>query len=537
MLRLSLNQHRTPEQQPNWLDKVCQYVVPEYALKRQQARNLMALTNSYKGASRTRNSMSEWQINSGDADSHLRVDLPTLRERSRDLLRNNPLAIGAINTICTNVIGTGLKLHARLNRDKLTLTESQADGWEANTEQEFRLWAESTSCDATQTLTFSGLQELAFRSTLENGDCFVLLNYHENTGIGAANGGTNTFNPYSLCLQLIEADRICNKDNISDSETLIQGVVKNQIGTPLGYHVLNQHPGNYSTLAKAWTTIPTYSKDGRRIMLQLYNPKRPGQTRGIPYLAPVIDSLKQLDRYTDAEINAAVIGSLFTVFIKTPEGDTSLNANATHDYSAANAANLRLKQGTVVHLAHGEDISIANPGRPNEQFDPFIQAILRQIGVALELPFEVLIKHFTASYSAARAALLEAWRFFSAKRTWLAQSFCQPVYEAWLTEAISLGRVPAPGFLRGDPALRQAYLGSEWTGPAPGQIDPLKEIQAAKERVELGISTLARETATLTGEDWEQIHRQAQKEQKMRQGMGLQPAPIGPTEAQPAKNE
>jgi lambda family phage portal protein len=502
----------------NWVDKLYQYIAPVAAVKRLQARQQMHFAQSYRGASRYQNSLSDWKVSSGDADSDLNWDLPTLRQRSRDLLRNNPLALGAINTICTNVIGTGLKLHARLDREVLKLTDEEADKWEANTEREFRLWAESTYCDAARTLTFTGLQELAFRSTLENGDCFVLLNYQNPQEF--SKNSYSFQNPYSLRLQLIEADRICNKDDVADTDSLVQGVQKNSEGAPIAYHVLQRHPGNrtFSKVSREWGVVPAFSRTGRRLMLHLYSMRRASQTRGLPYLAPVIESLKQLDRYTQAEITAAVISSLFTVFVKTPEGDGNLVSKAINNHQ--NPHHYHLQGGNVVNLAHGEDITTANPGRPNEQFDPFIQAILRQIGVALELPFEVLIKHFTASYSAARAALLEAWRFFSAKRNWFAENFCQPVYEAWLLEAVSLGRVPAPGFLT-SAAIRQAYLGSEWTGPAPGQIDPLKEIQAAKERVDMGISTLARETATLTGEDWEQIHRQAQKEQKMLKKSGI----------------
>ena len=85
-----------------------------------------------------------------------------------------------------------------------------------------------------------------------------------------------------------------------------------------------------------------------------------------------------------------------------------------------------------------------------------------------------------------------------------------------LTEAVLNGRIQAPGFINGDPAIRAAYSGTHWIGAAPGQIDPLKEIQAARERIDAGISTLSRETAALTGEEWEKTHRQLNKERKMR---------------------
>lgn len=494
----------------NFIDKAYRYIAPVKAAERYKARVTLALAGSYTGASRTRRSLADYLPTGGDADTDLLFDLPLLRKRSRDLARNNPLSLGALNTVCTSVVGTGLKLHARIDRDFLRMSDEEADQWEASIEREFRMWSESADCDASRTLNFAAIQELVFRSTLENGDCFILMPY-----ISRSN------NPYSLSLQVIEADRICNKDNATDSEACVAGIKKDLFGAPIEYHILKGHPGNiYSLKNREWLTVPAFGKiTGRRNVIHLYKMLRPGQSRGVPYLAPVIESLKQLGNYTDAEVMAAVVSSCFTVFIKSPQGDTDLAPMQPISELGGRQsdADYKLGNGAIVGLAEGEEISTANPGRPNAQFDPFIQAVLRQIGVALELPFEVLVKHFTASYSAARAALLEAWRFFMAKREWLALNFCQIVYEAWMTEAIAVGRIQAPGFIGGDIAIRHAYLGSEWTGPAPGQIDPLKEIQAAKERVELGVSTLSRETAALTGEDWQMMHRQTVKERKMRE--------------------
>ena len=111
------------------------------------------------------------------------------------------------------------------------------------------------------------------------------------------------------------------------------------------------------------------------------------------------------------------------------------------------------------------------------------ETLLRQVGVALELPFELLVKHFTASYSAARAALLDAWRFFRTRRDFMATYFCQPIYTAWMEEAVAIGRVDAPGFFD-DPMLRRAYLGAEWMGDGPGSINPKDEAQAIKTRLD-----------------------------------------------------
>jgi hypothetical protein len=182
--------------------------------------------------------------------------------------------------------------------------------------------------------------------------------------------------------------------------------------------------------------------------------------------------------------------------------------------------------GKAINLLPGEEVDSANPGRPNALFDPFVQAIIRQIGVALEMPFEVLIKHFTASYSAARAALLDAWRFFRGRRDWLATTFCQPVYEAWLEEAVAIGRIAAPGFFA-DPAIRKAWCATVWVGDGPGSIDPQKEVSAAGERIALGISTRAAESILHDGVDWRIKHKQLVEEEERRREDGLTPAVPG----------
>jgi len=127
--------------------------------------------------------------------------------------------------------------------------------------------------------------------------------------------------------------------------------------------------------------------------------------------------------------------------------------------------------------------------------------LAKYIGAAVDVPYELLLKSFDASYSASRAALLEAWKAFRMRRSWFARDFCQPVYQIWLSEAVARGRVNAPGFFD-DPLIRKAWSQAEWNGPSPGQIDPLKEVLASQKKVENGFSTRERETIELTGGDW-----------------------------------
>lgn len=532
--------------QPKLLDRVINYVSPERGARRMRARALQAIAGGYmasglggyQGARLDRRATAGWTTTyGGSADSDALFDLPALRDRSRDLVRNNPLAAGAIGTVCQSVVGTGLAMVPKPDAEFLKMTPEEAAAWAVQTERAWRMWAESPVCDLTLTQSFYGLQDLVFRSALESGDCFALLPLVPVKG-----------SPYRLRVQLIEADRVANPTRgvmdggkLANGNRIFGGVEKDANGAPVAYHILREHPG--SLAARGDWTADRYeafgAKTGRRNVVHLFARLRPDQSRGVPYLAPVIEALRQLGQYTDAEIMAAVVSSLFTVFVKTPAGE-GLNVTQSAAASQAGIATastpadptkqqaLQLGNGLIVDLADGDDVQFANPGRPNQAFDGFVQAVLRQVGVALGLPFEVLVKHFTASYSAARAALLEAWKFYMGRRHWLAQGFCQPIYEGWMDDAVATGRVAAPGYFA-DPLVRRAYLGCDWLGDAPGSVDPLKEVLAAEKRLEIGVSTLQRETMELTGGQWEENHAQQKREHDKRLADGL----ISPIDAVP----
>ena len=510
----------------NLFDKAIAIVAPRTALRRMQSRIALALVGGYNGASYGRPGLAGWSPRSSDAETDTNYSLPTLRARARDLTRNAPLASGAINTMVTNVVGTGLSLQPQPDGEALGMDEETIEAWAENTLREFKLWSEGTACDVTRTQNFYGLQSLVFRSALESGDTFTLLPSVKRPG-----------QPYSIALQVIEADRVCNVNFVQDTQQVSAGVELDQYGAPVAYQICRMHPG--SLLRRSdfkWDRVTAYgSSSGRKNVIHLFDRRRPGQTRGVPVLAPVIEPLKQLQRYTDAELQSAVISGMFSVFVK-------MDAEAFQDMFDQDGKSAYLKSamgwdgtmnggtldggGKAVNLLPGESIESANPGRPNALFDPFVQAIVRQIGVALELPFEVLIKHFTASYSAARAALLDAWRFFRGRRDWLAGNFCQPVYEAWLEEAIAIGRISAPGFFA-DPAVRRAWCAALWIGDGPGSIDPSKEVTAAGDRIALGISTRAAESILHDGVDWRSKNKQLAIEERERKeaGLGVLPSP------------
>lgn len=486
---------KLPNVRPTVVDRVVSYFNPERGAERLRARATMALYGQWTGGRTDRRQTATWLPPTGSADADNLGDLPNLRARSRDLQRSSPIGAGAVNTNVTSIAGTGMALRSRIDAEILGLDKEAAQEWQEGVEREFRTWAENPiACDAEGSLSFYLLQPLALRSALESGDVFALLPYE-----------ARAVSPYRLKIQLIEADRVCNPEGKLDSDTIAGGVEKDRLGMPVRYHIMRGHPFSVGLArSRVWDAVPAFgSRTQRRNVVHLFDKRRPGQSRGVPYLSPVLESIRQISNYTDAELQAAVVSAFFTVFVKSNSGGgLGLDDTGAAPTSAqGSGSGVKLGAGAIIDLAEGEDIVTADPNRPNVAFEGFVKAMAWQIGIALELPADVLTKQFTASYSAARASLLEAWRFFKVRRAWLAEMFCQPIFDAWLDEAVALGRIDAPGYFD-DPVLRAAYRGAEWVGDGPGQIDPLKEIEAAKARIDAGLSTHQRETAELTGANW-----------------------------------
>ena len=142
------------------------------------------------------------------------------------------------------------------------------------------------------------------------------------------------------------------------------------------------------------------------------------------------------------------------------------------------------------------------------------------MGAALEIPADLLLKSFNSSYSASRAALMEAGKAFRMRRKWFVDDFCTPVYEIWLSEAVARGRISAPGFFA-DPTIRAAYLGAEWIGPSQGQLDPTKEITAEILAIGEGITTREQATIRLNGGQWDaNVDQLARENEKLRAAQG-----------------
>lgn len=493
---------------PNILDKIVLAFSPEKGMSRLKARMQYEgmAANGYIGADTSRRSMRSANTTIGSPDTDDLPSLEKLRAISRDMYRNAPIVTGAMDTMRFNILGSGLTVQSDIDYEFLGISVDEASAWEANAERIFRFWAESENADAERTSNFYELQTIALLGTFISGDVFAALPYLKRNGT-----------IFSLCVQLIEADRCSNPNNKADTQKIAGGIETDGLGAPINYHFSTKHPGGID-YAREWKAISAFGNSGRKNILHVFEKVRPGQRRGVSILAPIIEPLKQFTDYTHAELTAAVVSGLFTVFIETESGELPNSVDGESQNTLQDE--MRLQAGSIIGLAPGEKVSTSNPNRPNTAFDPFTQAILKQIGAALSIPYEVLMKHFSSSYSASRAALLEAWKMFRTRRTWFARKFCQPIYEAVLTESILLGYISAPGFLENQ-MVKNAYCACSWNGPAQGQLNPVNETRAADMRVASGYSTRAREAQEINGSDFTMNVKRAKVETVQMKEAGL----------------
>lgn len=506
-----------------WADSLTEWLNPKAGLERLRSRAIMASVGGYEGGKRDRRSTRNWRPRQTSANEDISADLHDLRARSRDLIRNVPIATGALGTVVNNVIGDGLVLQSQVDRELLGLGDEQAEQWQAQAQREFLLWSKNP--DFTGRLNWDEYQALVFRAVLESGDVFV-----------ARRRRLGPRDTYALKLQVIEADRVSNPHMTSNRVDLVDGVEMDADGVPIAYHISSMHPDDTTRgVVRKWTRYELGSTvTGQPLILHLFDQQRPDQARGLPYLSPVIEAIKQLGDYQEAEIKAAVISAMFTVFVEQPtvldDGDArSILGDSPSQSNIDPSDEIQMGSGAIIDLAAGEKVNFANPNRPNTAFEYFVDAITKSIGAALGIPKELLLKAFSASYSASRAALEMAWQFFNARRVWFAWKFCQPVYEWVITEAVATGRLSAPGFFS-DPVIREAWLGSQWVSTSSRiSLDPAKEANAYKTQLELGVTNRQLISMELRGDDWNQVHKQLAKEEAMRRedDVGQQPAPDG----------
>lgn len=397
----------------------------------------------------------------------------------------------------------------KVDYEFLGISKEEAKKLEKQIKKEFALWAETTLCDNNDQNNFYELQQIAFSDWLKNGEEFVLVKYGKNLpGL-----------PYRLRIKLVEADRICTPGSLDggydgfdtrkkNGNRIMNGIETDKEGKVVAYHICSQFPGEYNGGIYKWQRIEKRGRNtGNPNILHIFNGERAGQYRGVPFLAPVIQAVKQLTRYTEAEIMAAVINSMFSIFIQTENGEGITDFKGADEDGFTDGENteddeVEFGYGTINFLKTGEAVKTVESAHPSGGFDAFAFTMASHIGAALEIAPEVLLKKFTNNFSASKGALNETWKSFRMRRKWFINDFCQEIYVLWFNEAVSTGRIKAPGYFN-NVLVKNAYTNTTWNGPAQGMLNPVQEVSAAAGRISEGLSTHEDECIAMNGSDFD----------------------------------
>ena len=469
----------------NWFDRLVAFGAPQWGLRRAAARSAMQMLGQFRGADVT-NLRADWVL-PGGGGSHTpdAFELSALRERSRDAVRNDPVAVGALDTYANNVVGSGLIPQSRLRADVLGISEERAKVLQRQAESAWAVFSPMAGAD--NRLNMDELQFLALSKIIEDGEVIAIPTWADDS-----------WRPFGRCIELIESDRLCNTLGVSE-KSAVNGIVYGPRGEPKTYYVRKAGKTAQST------AISAFDADGRPKILHVFPTRRPGQQRGIPVFAPILTRLRDLSKYQEATLVTARVAACLAVFITQqnqfgPLGNDKTNASGTFS---------ELSPGMVARLRQGEAINVVQPNQPGDVYAGYVESLLRMIGMALGLPYELLVKDFSkTNYSSARAALLEGRRMFIRWRKWLAAKFCQPIWDMVLEEAFLRGMFDAKDFY----GQRHEYCRAMWIGGSWGWVDPVKEVEAARKAIDYGLSNLAEECAA-QGRDWEENIEQLGREQ------------------------
>lgn len=472
---------------------------------------------SYFGSMSGGSGGAKWD-NGLSADGRTRIiDHYKMRQNARDMFHDSLDARGIIERMSDSVVDTGLILESTPNSFILGITPETAEEWSSDVERRFHLWATDKKQHRAGTMTFYQAQRLYEIQQQRDNDVFARFHYSNKRTLQ---------NP--LQYSFIDANQIRANGFTSTYAQFgyDDGIERNADGTEKAYKVWlrnDSKPGMYKL-----ATIPRKgSKSGKLMMIHGFNPEYAGQGRGYARLGFAIQEMENLTDFTSAAIKKAINQSNLVLSVenqqKDPEqdfsgiidpGQSALGNTTVSSSSASEEIVDRLAVGycpipeatvgvpgsvAVVGNGQGDVIKMLDTKAPADNFKEFIEVFTERLASAVGIPQEVVLMKFGQNYSASRATLLLFWAIVEMWRAEMAADFLNPVFEAWLSEEIAAGRISAPGW--SDPILRAAWISCQWIGSPLPNIDPGKMAKAAKDNLEMNLTTLDREARNLNGSD------------------------------------
>jgi lambda family phage portal protein len=368
------------------------------------------------------------------------------------LTTTSPVAVTISDQWATNLIGDGAT--ARSGHPNAAMAQAIEDAWNQ--------WTQCVDVEGVHDLT--GLLHLAVRSIVPSGE---YLGQFVTTPRGELR--IRSLSPEQL-------DPAMTRE-VENQQRIITGVEFDLSGRRVGYYVFPRADLIVATMQ--WAPVRLPAED----IIHLFEAKVPGQVRGASWLAPVQNTIHQVDSLQDALLARANTGALWSAFIVDPSGATGL-ADGTRDPS--------IREGIVPGAMHflGPDTTITFPTVPDVEGTPdLLRGMLRQIAAGVGLPYELMTGDLTnTNYSSGKVGL-EAFkrRCKALRETLFVSRMLRPIWQRWVTLEVLSGRLHAPDFEQ-DPT---PYFGVQFLFPEWASLDPYREAQADTTLLAAGIRSRA----------------------------------------------
>ena len=446
---------------------------------------------SYAGAIVSRLT-SDWMSTRASADAEIRNSLSKLRDRSREMVRNNPYAKQAKRTTQVNVVGSGIKLQSQVQQVR---GRKPSEAINRLIEEKWHLWTRAQYCDVAGRHSFHMMEWLATGALPESGEALFRI-------IRRPFGGSRV----PLALEMIESDVL---DEEYQGPTLAKlnewrmGVEINEWGRPVRYAFLTRHPGDY------WFQNAPQKGDKHVFLpaadvIHLFLPERPQQHRGVPWFHSVMADAHQLQGYEEAAVIRARAGASVMGFVTSPEGELE------GDDVEADRRISEFEPGMWKYLEPGQNVSVPNISSPDQQYEMFVKNKVRRFASGFGCSYETLSRDFSeTNYSSSRLSLLEDREHWKVIQSYLIENFHNRVFREWLDLAVLAGELPFDDY----DTRPERYDTPRWMARGWDWVDPLKEAKAYRQMEQAGYMTKAQIVAKLGGDFFDNLTEFSREQQ------------------------
>jgi lambda family phage portal protein len=493
-----------------------------------------AMGGGLEGAERTARELFSWDPRVISPDQQNNPVKEMADARGRDSAQNDGYILGALNVHRDNIVGSQYRLNATPDYDLLGADEAWAEEFQKAVESRFNALADSEECwfDASRMNTLTGMVRLAIGGFMLTGEVLGTAEWLRGAG-----------RPFSTAIQLISPSRLSNPDLQPDSKFLRRGVVQDIFGAPQSYWIRNSHPSEFYELEDTfqWRNVPAAKPWGRKQVIHIIEQLQPAQSRGIADMVSVLKQMRMTKKFQDITLQNAVIQASYAAAIESelpPEvvfksmgaGGAGLTETVGEYLKMLGqyvngGNNINVDGAKMPLLFPGTKLNLKPMGTPGGVGSGFEESLLRHTASALGLSYEQFSRDYTkTNYSSARASMSETWKYMLSRKKHVADRFATIIYVLWMEEQINAGNLPLPAGKTSaifyDPVMREALTACTWIGASRGQVDEMKETQAALMRIDGGLSTYETECARL-GEDFRRVFSQRAREERMKKELKL----------------